>query len=280
MRAITRLGAELAHLPDRQDVRAHGAGGVVALLRGRGDVADADLRQAGDIRLLGRAAQRTAVAVADAVALVDEVEMRVDMHDVDRPLVGEGLDAGDVDRVVAADHHRQRAGVEDGSDAGAMLAWLRIGVGVDDVGVADVDDPHRLGQVDRVVLVVVGAGMAEGEERRGLADRARAEAGAGAELRAEVEGGAEHGDVGVDGGPVLDVGALAEGRDADEGQVQSAGVVGVITHLALSFVPRKGSLPATMPQSPSRKNRNVSMLTLANANVSVRERAGGARLAA
>ena len=212
------------------------------------------------------------MAVADAVALVDEVEMRVDMQDVDRPLAGEGLDAGDVDRVVAADHHRERAGVEDGSDAGRDVRVASRGVGMDDVGVADVDDPHRLGQVDGVVLVVVGAGVAEGEERRGLAHRARAEAGAGAELRAEVEGGAEHGDVGVDGGPVLDVGALAEGRDADEGQVQPAGVVGVITHLVLSFGTAEGVLPATMPQSPSRKNRDVSMLTLANANVSVRER--------
>ena len=217
MRAITRLGTELAHLPHRQDVRAHGAGGVVAFLRGRGDVADADLRQAGDVRLLGRAAQRAAVAVADAVALVDEVEMRVDMQDVDRSLAGEGLDAGDVDRMVAADHHRERAGVEDGADAGGDVGVASHGVGMDDVGVADVDDPHRLGKVDGVVLVVIGAGMAEGEERRGLAHRARAEAGAGAELRAEVEGGAEHRDVGIDGGPVLDVGALAEGRDADEG---------------------------------------------------------------
>ena len=87
------------------------------------------------------------------------------------------------------------------ADAGRDVGVASHGVGVDDVGIADIDDPHRLGQVHRVVLVVVGAGMAEGEERRGLAHRAGAEARAGAELRAEVEGCAEHRDVGVDGGP-------------------------------------------------------------------------------
>ena len=109
----------------------------------------------------------------------------------------------------------------------SMLAWLRDRVGVDDVGIADVDDARRRRQVDDVVLVVVGAGVAEGEQRRGLADGARAEAGAGAPLGAEVEGRAEHGDVGVDGVPVELKRVLAEGRDADEGQVQPAVVVGV-----------------------------------------------------
>jgi hypothetical protein len=134
-----------------------------------------------------------------------------------RATVREGVDAGDVDRVVAADHHREGSRREDGAHAGRDVGVALRGVGVDDVGVADVDDADIAGEIGRVVLVVVGAGVAEGEERRGLADRARAEAGAGAVLGAEVEGGAEDGDVGVEGGPVLDVGPLAEGRDADEG---------------------------------------------------------------
>ena len=69
--------------------------------------------------------------------------------------------------------------------------------------------------------------MAEGEQRRGLADGARPEAGAGAPLRAEVEGRAEHGDVGVDPVPVELKRILAEGRNADEGQIEPALLVGV-----------------------------------------------------
>ena len=44
--------------------------------------------------------------------------------------------------------------------------------------------------------------LAEGEQRRRLADGARAEARAGAPLRAEVEGRAEHRDIGIDRVPV------------------------------------------------------------------------------
>ena len=61
--------------------------------------------------------------------------------------------------------------------ASSGVAVAGGGVGVDDVGVADVDDAHLVHrQVDRIVLVVVGAAVAEREQRRGLADRARAEA--------------------------------------------------------------------------------------------------------
>jgi hypothetical protein len=79
-----------------------------------------------------------------------------------------------------------------------MLAWLFLGVGMDDVGIADVDDADLGPQIGHVVLVVIGPGMAEGEQGRGLADRPRAEAGAGAELGAEVEGRAQDRDIGVD----------------------------------------------------------------------------------
>ena len=59
----------------------------------------------------------------------------------------------------------------------SALRVARGGVGVDDVGVADIDDPHLVHrQIDRIVLVVVGAAVAEGEERRRFADRARPEA--------------------------------------------------------------------------------------------------------
>ena len=40
--------------------------------------------EARDVVLFGGAAHRVAVAVADAVADVDEIEMRVDLDDVDR----------------------------------------------------------------------------------------------------------------------------------------------------------------------------------------------------
>ena len=50
--------------------------------------------------------------LAHAVALVDEVEMRVELHDVDRLLTLEGGDAGNVDRVVATDDDPTNEGGE------------------------------------------------------------------------------------------------------------------------------------------------------------------------
>ncbi len=114
--------------------------------------------------------------------------------------IGEGVDAGDVDRMVAAEDDRDRAGRED-----LAHAELDIGVAARSVSVwimsASPISTMRVvvrRQIDDVVLVVVGAGMAEGEQRRGLADGARAGARARAPLRAEIERRAEHRDIGLD----------------------------------------------------------------------------------
>ena len=213
----------------RQDVRPHGSRRLVAVPRGRGHVADADLRQAGHPRLLRGPPHRAAVAEADAVPLVNEVEMRVDLHDVEGAAALESRDAGDVDRVVAAEHHGQRAGLQNRTHTLLDIGMAVQRVGMNDVGVAEVDDADIL-EVGDVVLVVVSAGVAEGEQRRGLADGPRPEACAGPPLRAEVEGRTEDRDIGVDAVPIGLVGALAEGCDADERQVESSRVVAVGRH--------------------------------------------------
>ena len=143
--------------------------------------------------------------------------------------------------MVAAEDHRQRAALEDLADRRLGVAVAGGGVGMDDVGIADIDDPdlvHR--QIDRVVLVVVGAAMAEGEQGRGLADAARAEAGPGPVLGAHVVGHAEHGDVGVERVPVEAGRPLAERAVPDEGQIEAAALVGM--HRRLPFLCRASEL--------------------------------------
>jgi hypothetical protein len=103
------------------------------------DVADAKRGDALDVVLFGGAAHRVAVAVADAVAHVDEIQVGVDLDDMDRA-ARKGADAGDVDRMVAAQDDRERPRVQNGADAGFDVGVAFLGVGMDDVGVADVDD--------------------------------------------------------------------------------------------------------------------------------------------
>ena len=169
------------------------------------------------------------------MALVDEIEMGIDLHDMDRAVfgavLGKGIDAGDVDGMVAAQHHRQRTGLKDLAHPEFNVRVALHRVGVHDIGVADVDDGDLAARkIGDVVLVVVGAAMAEGEQRGGLADGARPETGAGTPLGAAVEGRAEDRDIGVDGVPIRLVGVFAEGADADEWQVQAAGLIGIAGH--------------------------------------------------
>ncbi|MNT21597.1 hypothetical protein D3C72_1569400 [compost metagenome] len=120
------------------------------------------------------AAQRVAVAVAHTVAFIDEVQVRIEMHDMDRPAPFEGLDHRSVDRVVTAQHHRHGACREDLAHGRFDVGVTGFHVGVNDIGIADIDHAQLVfGQVGGVIFEVVSAGMAEGEQRRCLADAAR-----------------------------------------------------------------------------------------------------------
>jgi hypothetical protein len=112
-----RLDPQFADLADGKDVVAHRAGGLIAVLGGGTDVADAKRGDALDVVLFGGAAHRVAVAVADAVAHIDEIKVGVDLDDMERA-TRKGADAGDVDRMVAAKDDRDRPGGKDGADAG------------------------------------------------------------------------------------------------------------------------------------------------------------------
>ena len=50
---------------------------------------------------------------ADAVALIDEVEMRINLNNVDRLLSLKGVDAWNIDRMIASQHNRKSARRQD-----------------------------------------------------------------------------------------------------------------------------------------------------------------------
>ena len=179
--------------------------------------------------------------MAHAVPLVDEVEVRIDMHDMERRLSLEGRDARNVDRMIAPQDHRQRTGCEYFAHPVFDIVMALLGIGMDDVGVADIDHADLVRRhVYHVVLEIVGAAVAEGEQGRCLANRTGSEARARAPLGAAIERRADDGDVGVDGVPVEADGRLAKSADAHEGQVQATLVVtvlfGAVAHCASSVL--------------------------------------------
>ncbi|MCY1421607.1 hypothetical protein D9M71_372680 [compost metagenome] len=186
------------------------------------------------IQLRG-AAQRVAVAVAHAVAFIDEVQVRIEMHDMDRPAPFEGLDHRSVDRVVTAQHHRHGACCENLAHGRFDVGVAGFHVGVNDIGIADIDHAQLvIGQVGGVIFKVVGTGMAEREQRRGLADTAWSEACPRSPLGPHVVGRAKDRHVGINGSPVGANGRLGEGAMAHEGQVQTAGFITVLCHVRVS----------------------------------------------
>ncbi len=110
------------------------------------------------------------------MALVDEVQVGIEMHDVDRPMAFERLDDRGMHRMVTAQYHRHGAGCEDLPDGRLDVGVAADHVGVHDVGIAHIDHAHLVfSQVGGVILEVVGTGMAEGKQGGCLANATRPE---------------------------------------------------------------------------------------------------------
>ena len=164
---------------------------------------------------------RKGVDVGEA-QIVDErrvVDMGVEVDDVQRLPVLVPPDDRVGHRVVAAEHHRQRAGGEDRLGHVGRVVERAVDVGGPYVDVADVGDGpvrHLVGEVGAPGLRVVEPGLGGREPQRMLANRARTHPRAGEEGRAFVEGDAEDRDVGVERVEVGFDRRAQKGRDADE----------------------------------------------------------------
>ena len=183
-----------------------------------------------------------------------DVDMAVEMDDADAlgGAFGDAAHAREADGMVAAEHHRQRAGGEDVADAAGDLVEALLQVGRDGEHVARVAQRHLLAQID-AHLVIIGR-----VERGNAPDALRAEARAGAIGGAAVEGNADDRRViFADIADILDIGRLQKRVDAGEMRQLAAreggdGLVGEAIGAGQAHVERPLLLapPAVLGQPP------------------------------
>ncbi len=184
------LGHELDHRADSRGIQGagrHEPHPVTARVLeiadpGRTDAALADLDDAVDLRHLGGPPHRRGEPELFARHLVAPVDMGIDLQQRQRPMPGESLKQRDRHRVVAADHHRHRAALEDGAhrvaNEVAVLRRLRLVISE----VAEIGGRDGAGREDRTAEVEIdmrhiggigGAGRPDRLWRRGAigADR-------------------------------------------------------------------------------------------------------------
>jgi hypothetical protein len=150
-----------------------------------------------------------------------------------------GADVGLGDPVVAAEHDRDRAGVEHLADGSLDRRVAGLRVGRDDRSVPVVEDPKRLECVD------LGLQMRARRAAR-RPDRARAEAGAGAVGDQIIGGGADDRHVGAGKlGGVLGPGHAGEARQSGEIRLLAVPTPALegVEHHALQSYARRGNHP-------------------------------------
>ena len=102
------------------------------------------------------------MAVTHTMAFSDKIQMRIDLHQMKRVLPGKGVDAGDVHRMITAKHNRHRTRRQNGAHTGLDVRMAFHGIGMDNVGITDIDNAHLvIFQIGDVILMVIGTGMAE-----------------------------------------------------------------------------------------------------------------------
>ena len=154
------IAAKPTDISDGEDIGARRAGRIVIGLVRRRDVADPELRKACHMRHFGGAPKRITVAVLDAMALIDEIKVCVDVDDMNWILTGEGADARNMHAVVAAKHHRQRTSPQDVANTGLDVVMARDGVRMDDIGIADINDDGIVNGID-VTIVLSSWGLSD-----------------------------------------------------------------------------------------------------------------------
>ena len=132
--------------------------------------------------------------------------------------------------MVAAQDDRHRAGGEDGAHPGLDIGMALHRVGMDDVGIADIDDAHLVSlQIGDVILMVIGAGMAE-ENRVEASRMPRGPKRAPARNCVPKSRRAKDGEIGVDGAPVRLIVIFAEAAQPDEGKIQPPAFISMFAH--------------------------------------------------
>ena len=171
--------------------------------------------------------------------------MGVEVDERQRAVPGSvGAELGERDRVVAAEHDREHAGVDERAEAllGQLVRADRVaGRELEVAGV----DSREVGEDVDVLLGVVRA-----KERRGRPDRLGAEAGAGAEARGGVEREADDGEV-----DVLHVGHVREAHEgADPREARAPERVGGLVAAAHGAPPFTDTIwPVIVPAASLQK---------------------------
>ena len=183
------------------------------------------------MHMIRRAPHRAAVAIAHAVAFINKIKMRIQLHDMDRVLIRKRVDTADVDRMIAAQHHRHRPSGQNFAHAIFDIGQTFRLIGVNDIGVANIDHLHTVWrQIDGVVFMVIRPAMAKRKQRGRFAYCARAKAGTCAKLRAHIQWCTHHCDITLDVIPIQTQRTFGKTANANEGQVKASGIVAV--HLA------------------------------------------------
>ena len=204
----------------------------------------------------GDVAERVAVGETEIVDEGRIVDVGVEVDDVQRLLILEPPHDRVGDRVVAAEHHRQRPPGQDCPGEIGRVVECALHVGGPYVDVADVGDGpvgHLVGEVGTPGLGVVEPGVGPGEAQRVLSDRAGPHARAREKGRAFVEGDPVDGDVGVERVEIRFDGRAQERGNADEGAVElDSGLSAARCHDRLSHVAGQGGARKRCRKRPVR----------------------------
>ena len=93
---------------------------------------------------------------------VNEIKVRVNLHKMKRLFIAKGIDAGNIDRMIATKNHRHCASSKNRTNPRLNIGMAFDGIRVNYIGVTNINNANLIGlQIGDIIFMVISTSMAE-----------------------------------------------------------------------------------------------------------------------
>ena len=95
------------------------------------------------------------------MSLVNKIKMRINLHKMKRLFIAKGINAGNIDRMIATKNHWHCASGKDLTNPRLNIGMTFYGICVNDIGVTNINNANLIGlKIGDIIFMVISTCMA------------------------------------------------------------------------------------------------------------------------
>ena len=94
------------------------------------------------------------------MAFIDKIQMRVDLHEVNRRLLRKRIDAGNIHRMVAAQHNGHSTSRQNGAHPGFNIGMTLQRIGMHNISITNINDANLIRlEIGHIIFMIISPGV-------------------------------------------------------------------------------------------------------------------------